>query len=137
LHTSIANCYQKCFILAFQMLQSKELSEEVVQEVLSKFWCLHLNGKVNGINDLPSFLSMMVRNQAINLIRRNARERQHQDALSLNRSECLTEEMFNYWECERFLQEAINSLSKQRKIVFVLSRLEGWERTKIANALGI
>jgi DNA-directed RNA polymerase specialized sigma24 family protein len=49
----------------------------------------------------------------------------------------LTETLFDEGELQRRFQQAILDLSSQRRIVYVLSQMQGWPREKIARALKI
>jgi RNA polymerase sigma factor (sigma-70 family) len=49
----------------------------------------------------------------------------------------ITQELIDEKELQRKLQLAIQSLSEQRRKVFVLGKIERWPREKIASVLGI
>ena len=79
----------------------------------------------------------MARNEGISYLRRQHTLRKALDHVPKRLSEELTNNMIQSRELERTFQLALQQLSPQRRTIYVLGKLEGWERTKIAHVLGI
>jgi RNA polymerase sigma factor (sigma-70 family) len=129
--------YQKCFRLAFQMLKSHEIAEDLTQTVFLKLWIKR--SSFSEIEDISLYLFRMVHNESINHLRKKLKRRkifQHLAEPSATMQN-ITESIIHKRQLEILWQEAIRKLSRQRKKVYILSQLEGWQVEKIANVLSI
>jgi RNA polymerase sigma factor (sigma-70 family) len=81
----------------------------------------------------------MAKNAVHDVFRHEKRQRTYAEAMEYKAitSGNLTQAILDERELHRTFQQALLRLSRQRRIVFVLTKLEGWPRKKIAQALGI
>lgn len=112
-------------------------ANDLTQNVFLKFWTL--KDKYPEIGNAKAYLKRMAENAFRDACRQDKSRVAYTKTVSdgAEVSRCLTETMLEERELQRTLQQAILNLSKQRRIVFVLSQLEGWPRQKIARTLGV
>jgi RNA polymerase sigma factor (sigma-70 family) len=117
------------------MTRSEWHTQEIVQEVFLRVW-IHRE-KLAEIKDMNAYLFKIARNLFINYCRLNKQKNPVTDHFLSNCNKNITQELIDQRELQRWLQLAIQSLSEQRRKVFVLGKIERWPREKIASILGI
>lgn len=117
----------------FRIADSRELSEEIVQDVFLKIWQTREN--LYEIRSFKAYLLVISKNHALNAIKKIAREF---SMLSNYTLENKTPENEDYKSAYySLLDEAIDHLSARQKEVYLLSRHERLTYQQIANKLGI
>jgi RNA polymerase sigma-70 factor (ECF subfamily) len=123
-------------IYIYQLTQSRELSEEIVQDVFLKIWV----GReaLTEVNNFKAWLFVVSKNQALNALRALVKER----VLQKNWTR---DHQFSYAKEEAavnddayiLLDQAINQLPEQQKKVFILSRYRRLKYKEIAKELNL
>lgn len=123
-------------IYIYQLTQSRELSEEVVQDVFLKIWV----GReaLTEVNNFKAWLFIVSKNHALNSLRSLVKERalkknwtrDHQ--FSPNGDEAAIDD-----DAYTLLDQAINQLPEQQKKVFILSRYRRLKYREIATELNL
>lgn len=119
------------------ILNNKEQTEEVLQDVFSKIWIQRTS--ITKIQDIESYLFILARNSCLNVLKANirkqalettyCREYTQQDHLPLEKSS-----IDDYYD---WLEEAVERLPCQQKKVYLLSRVSRKRYLDIADELDI
>lgn len=120
----------------FQITESRELTEEIVQDAFIKIWMIRET--MTGVNNFKHFILVISRNKAFDAMKKQLREKELRKAWektigsewSATDSE---DEALKYSLIER----AINGLPARRKEVFKLSRHQFLSYQEIAAQLNI
>jgi RNA polymerase sigma-70 factor (family 1) len=120
----------------FKITESRELAEEIVQDVFMKIWTVRET--LTGINNFKHFLLVVSRNRAFDLLKKQLREKK----LKSEWEKDIMPELsgaHNELEMSRLsvIEQAIESLPPRRKEVFLLSRGEHLTYQEIATLLDI
>lgn len=108
-----------------KITRSHELATEIVQDIFLKIW---LNReKLTTVENFGAYLNRIVRNHSFNVLRRLAQENKSNVVLQLNKTEMdySTTQQLEYREIAHLLNEAIETLSPQQKMVYQLCHQEG------------
>ncbi len=126
---------KKLYNYTIKIIDDEELTEEIVMDAFIKIWCNR--NKLCAINNLDAYLFTLVKNQAFSELKRRAKEASIVKSLSRSRSEYhdSTEETVISNEYQQILNNAINQLPPQQRIVYGLSRDEGLKYDEIADQL--
>lgn len=127
----------KLYSYTLKITDNQELSEEIVMDAFLKIWCNR--EELSKINQFDSYLFTIVRNQAFTAIKRRAHEASIITKLSLSNTEYqdCTEDTVSYNEYQHLLNQAINKLPPQQKLVYSMSRDEGLKYDEIADQLNL
>ena len=126
----------RIFSVAWRFLKSRELAEEIVQEVFLKVWVRR--EEMRRILNFEGYLFTMARNQIFDGIKFIAKEttakREFAGSIEpVNGTDhSLIEKQY-----EELLQEAVNQLPPQQKQIFRLAKIEGMSHQAIAEQLHI
>lgn len=134
----IYDAYQsQVLTFAFKYLKSRQLAEEVTQEVFLKIW--NLGAKLNDINDLENFLLTVTRNRAFDALRQLKREVRYIEVIgeSDDAGENSTEEAILLNDTRQLLERGIDLLPPQQKQVYRLCHQQGLKYEEAAKELGI
>ena len=123
-------------IYIYHLTQSRELSEEVVQDVFLKIWV----GReaLTEVNNFKAWLFIISKNHALNSLRSVVRERSlkkdwtRDHEFSLTRNEAAVDD-----DAYMLLDQAINHLPEQQRKVFILSRYHRLKSREIATELNL
>lgn len=128
---------QSVFAFAFYLTKSKELSEEVVQEVFVRVWEKKEQLPEN-MMILP-YIKRMTQNLVLDLFRKAGREQalqqQLQDAMRNIFSH--PDDQLQEKELRRIYRQGIDLLSPQKKIIYTLHRDHQLSYEQIADKLGL
>jgi RNA polymerase sigma-70 factor (family 1) len=121
----------------FRICKSETLSEDVVHDVFVKVW--ENRQTLNENLSFQSYLFTIAKNHLLNLIKRASREQDICNEILLHsRKSCeYTDHVVRFNETNAVLNEAIEKLSPQKKIIFKLCKNEGLTYEEIATKLGI
>lgn len=119
-----------------RITRSQELTEEIVQDVFLKIWMSR--EALSGIQDLRAYLYIVSKNQALNSLKKAARER----VILSDKDWELVESSFSVSQSEEpdrydLIDEAINRLPPRQQTVYLLSRHERKKYSEIADQLGL
>lgn len=122
-------------IYIYQLTSSRELAEEIVQDVFLKIWTNRES--LAQIDNFKTWLFVIAKNHALNCLRKLVRERmQRQQWVNIQESELLLEET-NGEEQFQLIDQAISQLPPQQKKVFILSRYRRLKYEEIARELNL
>ena len=123
--------------IALKYFKSKDLSEEIVQEVFIRVW--ENRAGLDARASFGNYLYTVTKNLVLNKIRRFFNEKKYLSYLSrqINFSHNKTEDVVIFSDLERFSTQLIESLPPQRKRIFKMSREEKMSNQEIANSLGL
>jgi len=128
---------RKVYAFAFSYFKSKELAEEIVQDVFSKIWKnrADLREKLS----FNSYIFTIAKNLIIDIIRKNSVEALFKKELANNSTISLnsTEDQVVLADYEVIANNAVEQLPPKRKAIFKLSRHQNMSYLEIARYLGI
>lgn len=136
--TDIYNLYwKKMFFSAAQKLQNLSEAEEVVQDIFLDIW--KRRAELNISTGLSPYLSICVKYKVINLLaKRNHQLHYREHASSLqNISDLSTEHTLRLEELRVQLMKETAKLPDKCRMVFQMSREEGYSQKQIARKLSI
>jgi RNA polymerase sigma-70 factor (ECF subfamily) len=127
----------KIYSYALHLFRNVGLADELVQEVFLKVW-LHRD-KLPHLLKFESWVFIIARNQVFDTLKHLAKEAaaRKQMAQLLDPEANLVEDQLLTKENEIRLQQALDHLSPQQKLIFTLSRNEGMKHEEIASQLNI
>ncbi|WP_419801197.1 RNA polymerase sigma factor [Mucilaginibacter sp.] len=128
---------KRIYIYVLKLVKSPFLAEEVTQEIFIKLWLYR--DKLAGINNLDGFVFKIVRNQALNHLRKVAcDERLLKEILAFATPEQNNvDEKLIAADYQLLVQQALDCLSPQRRLVYELSRKKGLDHEEIAIQLNL
>lgn len=121
---------------SFQYVRSFDLTEEIVSDVFLNIW--KRRESLNITCSFKAYIFRAVRNQSINYLKKENRDF---DSLDLLKNEAAEEyqpdEELMFCELENRIEILLNTLPPRRKLIFKLSRIEGFTYQEIADILSI
>lgn len=120
-----------------QMVKNVTLAEELTQDVFVKIWNKR---EVINIDQPFRFYLLTLANNIVNdFYRKVARDRKLQDEIIAASTELYnpTEEQIYYKESKELMDQAINNLPAQQKLVFTMCKIEGKSYEEVSKLLGI
>jgi RNA polymerase sigma-70 factor (family 1) len=129
--------HQKIYIFSLWYLKSELDAEEVVQEIFLKLWLL--GEEIAQIRNLEIYLRTLTRNRSLDGLRRKALELKAEKKRDSDWQEGHndTEEQILLNDTKRVLQEAIDQLPKQQKLVYQLCSQDGLKNDEVAKQLNL
>jgi RNA polymerase sigma-70 factor, ECF subfamily len=129
--------YQPLCHYAYTFLQDKEEAEEIVQSTFMSVWEKHETISIR--TSAKSYLYAMVRNACLNVIKHEKIKQKHaveEMALSPVSHDSVSNTVASI-ELESRIQDAMEKLPEQCRLVFKLSRFEELKYSEIAEQLNI
>ena len=126
------------------MMKDYDVAEDLVQDAFLKIW--EKRQTVLGDNGLQALLYTMVRNNALNYLKRNKLRDQYVEAFRFDSPQ---QELFirsfleeDEWEAQQTLfkkelERLLEALPEKCKEAFVLSRFDGLTNTEVADYMGV
>lgn len=131
----IYNTYWKeLFHYAYKILHSKELAEDVVQDVFLRIW---KNRATLEVSKLRSYLYAGTRNASISKIREADLSQIQTDVIEGLSIRPLGEEMLDYQDLKKSIDTASEGLPERCKEIFYLSRIKEYSIDEIAKEFNI
>jgi len=129
--------HKKINSFALKLTHSKELSEEIVQDVFLKLWLGR--EKLTEVENWGGYLNRIVRNHCFNVLKRLAQETLLNIELGKRSTEIdvETENGIQFRGTKELIQEAIDSLPPQQQKVYSLCHVEGLKYAEAAERLNI
>lgn len=137
--TQIFDRYQpRVFAAALDLLKSRDLAKDVVQEVFLKVWTRRV--AFENVRNLEAFIFTMTKNLTLNVLRKKSNEiaasyqyAMRRDIMAANPVEhALVDQQY-----ADLLRQTLGKLPPQQRRVYELSRLEGLTHEDIARQLNI
>jgi RNA polymerase sigma-70 factor (family 1) len=128
---------KKVYGFALQLLNSEILAEEVMQVTMLKLW--QMEEGLTGIQNLDAYLRVISRNISYNMLRRLKLEQNASETLGREWLEehNETEEQIMLKDTKKILQEAIDALPPQQKLVYKFCHEEGMKYEEVAKKLNL
>jgi RNA polymerase sigma-70 factor (family 1) len=135
---SLFDYYQK-YVFSFgrKLMRSEEIAEEIVQDIFIKIW--EGKDKLKSINNFGAYLNILVRNHSFNLLRQLAYKQKigQEMILSLSDEDNSTQHIIDYREIVRTLDDVLDHLPEQQKMVYNLCHLDGLKYEEAAAKMNI
>lgn len=121
---------------AFQYVRSFDLTEEIVSDVFMNIW--KKRDTLSITCSCKAYIYRSVRNQSINYLKKENREFESLELLENEAAEKYQpDEELIFCELENKIEVLLNTLPPRRKLIFKLSRIEGFTYQEIADILSI
>lgn len=134
----IYNHYKyKLTINILSLIKDEEITQDIVQELFIKIW--NCRSSIDIDRSFKSYLYKIAKSLVIDTFRRSARDKNLEDRLLKTCAIRYThiEEEIEQKEDLAILQEIINTLPPQRKLIYTLCKIEGKSYKEVGEALGI
>lgn len=127
----------KVYSYALKIVKSASLAEEISQEIFVKIW--NLEAQLSTIENLDAYLRVLTRNHTLKVLRRMALEirTSRMMAYDFQEEHNETEEYIIFRDSEKILNQAIDKLPAQQKLVYRLCHQEGLKYEEAAERLNI
>jgi RNA polymerase sigma-70 factor (family 1) len=125
----------KLYHYILTITESSEAAEDTVHDVFLKLWMGR--EKLQGIENLHSYLYRMSHNHAVTGLRRMAKETLILAELKKEVEPIADVDPVSQKEIRKSIQRAVDQLSPQQRKVFLHSREDGMRHEQIAEELGI
>jgi len=127
----------KVYHYALKIVKSENLAEEITQEIFVKIW--KQEEHLSQIENLDAYLRVLTRNHTLKVLRRMALEVRTSRMMATNYKEDHneTEEYIIFKDSEKVLNQAIEKLPAQQKLVYTLCHQEGLKYEEVAERLNI
>jgi RNA polymerase sigma-70 factor (family 1) len=127
----------KIYAYALKIVKSGTLAEEIAQEVFVKIW--NLEEQLTAIENLDAYLRVLTRNHTLKVLRRIALEVKTSKMMARDYQENHndTEEYIIFKDSEKILNQGIEKLPAQQKLVYSLCHQEGLKYEEVAERLNI
>ncbi len=122
---------------AVKLTHNPVIAEEIVQDVFMKIWIKRET--LTNVDNISAYLFTIVRNNAFNVLKRIALEEKAKKILAkeLPRFHQETEEGIQQQESQQILNQAIDRLPPQQRLVYSLCYQEGLKYEEVAQRLNI
>lgn len=129
--------YSKIYAVAFKYLKEENMAEDAVQEIFIKLW---VNRENLDVNLTPKgFLFKCLKFHVLNVIRNQSRVliKQYEIAYNSPAFHKEVEESLLLKESMKDVQQAIEKLSPQKRLIFKLRTIEGLNNEQVSQKLGL
>jgi RNA polymerase sigma-70 factor (family 1) len=136
--TQVFDRYQpRVFAAALDLLKSRELAKDVVQDVFLKVWTSR--AAFENVRNLEAFIFTMAKNLTLNTLRKRSNEVAAAYQYSIRRETAgnSVEHPLADQQYAELLRQTLRKLPPQQRRVYELSRLEGLTHEDIARQLNI
>ena len=125
----------KVFSYSLHITHSVTIAEDITQEVFIKVW-LNRNSFAE-INNVEAWIITIARNLCFNQLKKQALEQKLSKFALKNQMHENTEDFIIYKERLNEVNQIVNNLPSQQRIIFNLNRMEGLKNEEIAFQLNI
>jgi len=135
--TEIYNRYwRKLFVIAANRIKNLEDAEEIVQDIFTSLW--NRRNEIVLSSNLSSYLSVSVKYRVIKMMGRYYNMQKYIDSvLAQELFDDSTQQFLALNELQQELSMYVHQLPEKCRLVFQLSREEGYSQKQIAGELGI
>jgi len=120
---------------AYHIVNNKEISEDIVQDVFLKLW--DKRNKIVITTSLGAYLNRMVFNESISFLRKNKSFLEFFDEIEQTETNHKPDDKIEEKELKTIINSAINGLPPRCKTIFLLSRTEELTYKQIAEQLDV
>jgi RNA polymerase sigma-70 factor (family 1) len=126
----------RLYTLALRLTKSDLYAKDIIQEVFLKLW--EHRDSLGSIENIEAWLYRLTENKVIDFLRKVAADGRLKEKLWNNLPNYQqTEPSVEIKEYDHIIQQAIDQLPPQRKLIWYLNREEGLNYQEIANELHI
>lgn len=131
------NYRRKIYAYTIRLTESEAIADDIIQDVFMKVWVNRQS--LESIDNFNAWLHTVARNHIADVMKIIAKARvSHQQwAKAANGITNITEETITDKENQQLLQQALNRLSPQQRLIYHLTRHEGTKHADIAGQLQI
>jgi RNA polymerase sigma-70 factor (family 1) len=126
--------HQQLGHFVFSVTRSKELTEEIIQDVFVKLW--ETRQQLPAVKNFPAYLFIITRNYTLNTIRKQAQAKEKQKAIAEQYARSIEKEAVAEDNLHALLDRAVDQLPLQQKKVYLL-RQQGLKNADVAYQLNI
>jgi RNA polymerase sigma-70 factor (family 1) len=125
------------YSFSLKLTRDQFTAEEMVQEIFLKIWLIRVN--LYNIENLSSYLFIVTKNLVLNTLKRRLREERAKATFLRNAEKAKwdTEEKVIHNDYERILNETIQNLPPQQRLVYSMCHQEGLQYEEAAQKLKI
>ncbi|WP_270088038.1 RNA polymerase sigma-70 factor [Sphingobacterium sp. SYP-B4668] len=128
--------WRRLFVIASQKINSFEEAEEIVQDIFFSLWTRRMNLEIQG--NLSNYLSVSVKYRVIRVLDKHYRHRNYLNSLvDMSLVDDSTQENLLFEELRGQLSKYVAELPEKCRLVFQLSREQGYSQKDIAKELNI
>ncbi|QEC41530.1 RNA polymerase sigma-70 factor [Pseudobacter ginsenosidimutans] len=128
--------WNRLYAFAISWLKSGILAEDVVQDIFLKLWIRR--AELSAIKNADNYLFILCRNAVLNLMEKNAvRQKSGNEIASALESPLLPDAVLQLKELKTTINQLVEKLPTQQRLVYKMSREEGLTHDEIAQRLGI
>lgn len=128
--------WRKLFVLAMNRIKNLEDAEEITQDIFTSLW--KRRAELNLTSELASYLAVSVKYRVIKVMDRYYKMQSYiESALIQEQLDDSTQEVLAFDELKAELIKYVQQLPEKCKLVFQLSREQGYSQKQIAQELGI
>lgn len=128
--------WKKLFVVAANRINNLEEAEEIVQDIFTALW--RRRERLVLTSDLANYLAVCVKYRVIKTLDKYYRHRRYVDALVVDEQmDDSTQEGLAFDELREELARYVQQLPEKCRLVFQLSREEGYSQKQIAETLQI
>ncbi len=127
--------YERLCNFSLRFSIPKEITEEIVSDVFMKLW---QKRKENNIHHIRAFLYTSVKNSTLNAVKKQSADRKKEErTIEPAIIESNQETRLIHQEELLRVQKIIDTMPEQRRVVFMLNRIDGLKYKEIASILNI
>lgn len=129
--------WKRLFSAAYRRVQSREIAEEIVQDLFSSLWINRK--KLNIHSSVESYFFTSVKYKSIRSLQKTILSSRYADSIQQKKSERdhSTEQTIELHDLEESLKKEIENLPDKCRTVFQLSRYQNYSTKEIAGLLNI
>jgi len=128
--------YKYLCLVVYRMIPDRNLTEDIVQEVMHDFWKKHKTIEIK--TSIKAYLHRSTINKTLNHIRDKKMVYEDEaQMVALKSKTADIDELINVRELQNSINEAIETLPNRCRIIFSLSRFEELSYKEIAEKLAI
>lgn len=123
--------------LVLKLTRSNQYARDIIQEVFLKLW--EHRYQIHTIQNVEAWLYRLTENKVIDFLRKAAADSRLKEAIWKNQAASLneTEDHVTAREYGQIIQQAVDQLPPQRKLIYQLNREKGLNYQEIADRLAI
>ncbi|GAA4802522.1 RNA polymerase sigma-70 factor [Olivibacter ginsenosidimutans] len=127
----------RVYTYAYRFFRSKELAEEIVQDVFMQIW--KYRERIDPEKNIEAYIFQIARNHIYNKLKQIAHHERYVGHVFYHyaNSDNGVEDLLNYKELQEIYEEAVRKLPARRQLIFRLSRTEFLSHDEIAEQLCI
>jgi RNA polymerase sigma-70 factor (family 1) len=127
--------HNKLGLHVYRITKSRELAEEIVQDVFLKIWMDR--AALSDVVNFQSYLYVVSKNHALNCLKTVAKQNAVNTELENIPDQIVADEFTEDNERYRLVDEAIDQLPRQQRLVYLMSRHERMQYAEIAERMSL